>query len=60
MGALLIGSLMIIPPLSAMQICRTLKTTAIVSVVFAFVSAYAGIFLSFTPEFLLARQYQQY
>ena len=47
MGAFLIGSLMIIPPLSAMQICRTLKTTAIVSVVFAFVSAYAGIFLSF-------------
>jgi len=47
MGALLIGSLMIIPPLCAMQICRSLKSTAIVSVVFSMLSAYGGIFLSF-------------
>lgn len=47
MGALLIGSLMIIPPLTAMQICHSLKTTAIVSIVFSLFSAYSGIFLSF-------------
>jgi len=47
MGALLIGSLMIIPPLSAMQICRSLKSTLIVSITFSMISAYGGIFLSF-------------
>lgn len=47
MGALLIGSLMIIPPLSAMQICRSLKSTLIVSLTFSMISAYGGIFLSF-------------
>lgn len=47
MGALLIGSLMIIPPLSAMQICKSLKSTIIVSMVFSLISAYSGIILSF-------------
>jgi zinc transport system permease protein len=47
MGALLIGSLMIIPPLSAMQICRSLKSTVILSIIFSLLSSYTGIFLSF-------------
>ncbi len=47
MGALLIGSLMIIPPLTAMQICRSLRSTAVTSIIFSLFSAYSGIFLSF-------------
>lgn len=47
MGALLIGSLMIIPPLIAMNICRSLKNTVIVSIIISLLSSYSGIFLSF-------------
>ncbi len=47
MGALLIGSLMIIPPLSAMQISKSLRSTAILSVIYSVFSAYSGIFLSY-------------
>ncbi len=47
MGALLIGSLMIIPPLSAMQITKSLRTTTILSVIYSILSSYAGIFLSY-------------
>ncbi|GAQ94717.1 zinc transport system permease protein [Thermodesulfovibrio aggregans] len=47
MGALLIGALMIIPPLTAMQFCKTLRNTVILSVIFSLLSSYAGIFLSY-------------
>lgn len=47
MGALLIGSLMIIPPLSAMQIAKSLRNTAILSVIYSTLSSYVGIFLSY-------------
>lgn len=47
MGALLIGSLMLIPPLSAIQISKSLRTTAILSSLYSIFSSYAGIFLSF-------------
>lgn len=47
MGALLIGALMIIPPLSAMQIAKSLKSTSILSVIFSVFSSYAGIFVSY-------------
>ncbi|WP_353686082.1 metal ABC transporter permease [Thermodesulfovibrio sp. 3462-1] len=47
MGALLIGALMIIPPLTAMQLCKSLKTTVILSIIISIFSSYSGIFLSF-------------
>ncbi len=47
MGALLIGSLMIIPPLAAMQITRSLKSTAFLSVIYSVFAAFSGIFLSY-------------
>ncbi|MCX8033690.1 MAG: metal ABC transporter permease [Thermodesulfovibrio sp.] len=47
MGALLIGALMIIPPLSAMQIAKSLRATAVLSIIFSIFSSYAGIFLSY-------------
>lgn len=50
MGALLIGSLMIIPPLSAMLFCKSLRSTVIFSIIFALLSSYGGIFLSFYSD----------
>lgn len=47
MGALLIGSLMLIPPLSAMQIAKSLKATILLSVIYSLLSSYCGIFLSY-------------
>lgn len=47
MGALLIGSLMVIPALSAMNISRSLTGMAIFSIVISILSSYTGIFLSF-------------
>lgn len=47
MGALLIGSLMIIPPLSALQITRSLRATALLSIIYSVFSSYSGIFLSY-------------
>ncbi|MCS7164655.1 MAG: metal ABC transporter permease [Thermodesulfovibrio sp.] len=47
MGALLIGALMIIPPLIAMQICRSLKNTVVLAISVSLLSSYGGIFLSF-------------
>lgn len=50
MGALLIGSLMLIPVLSAMQIAKSLRFTAIMSVIYSVFSSYAGIFLSYYSD----------
>lgn len=47
MGALLIGSLMVIPALSAMNLARSLKGMATFSLIIAVLSSYMGIFLSF-------------
>ncbi len=47
MGAFLIGSLMIIPPLSAMQLTRSLMGTAKLSIIYSVFSSYCGIFLSY-------------
>lgn len=46
-GALLIGALMIIPVVSAMQFCKSFFVTAITSVVFSLLSVVAGLFLSY-------------
>ncbi|MCX7988698.1 MAG: metal ABC transporter permease [Thermodesulfovibrio sp.] len=47
MGALLIGALMIIPPLSAMQLTKSLRSTVVLSIVYSVCSSYMGIFLSY-------------
>ncbi len=47
MGALLIGSLMIIPPLSAMYVTKSLKATAVLSVIYALIAGFFGILFSF-------------
>lgn len=47
MGAFLIGSLLIIPPLIAMQICKSFRNTVIASIIISLLSSYLGIFLSF-------------
>lgn len=47
MGAFLVGALMIIPSLSAIQISRSFKTAVVLSIVFSVFASYTGIILSF-------------
>lgn len=46
-GVLLIGALMVIPVISAMQLGKGFKTTLLLSVVFSLVSVVAGLFVSY-------------
>ncbi|MEK7538799.1 MAG: metal ABC transporter permease [Patescibacteria group bacterium] len=46
-GVLLIGALMVIPVISAMQYSRGFRTTLILSVIFSLTSVIAGLFASF-------------
>lgn len=46
-GALLIGALMIIPVVSAMQFCKSFFATTVVSVIIAILSVIAGLFISY-------------
>lgn len=47
MGTVLISSLIIFPPLSAMRICRSFKSVTVLSAVTSVISFVIGIFLSF-------------
>ena len=46
-GILLIGALMVIPVMTAMQFARSFKQTVILSVLFSLSSVIAGLFASF-------------
>lgn len=47
MGALLIGSLMVIPALTAVNLARSLRGMATISLIISILSSYLGIFLSY-------------
>lgn len=47
MGAFLVGALIIIPPLCAMQISKSFSRTVVLSILFSLFSSYLGIPLSF-------------
>ncbi len=51
MGALLVSSLIIFPPLSAIRLCKTFKGVAIVSAFISVISFLIGLFLSYTLSF---------
>ena len=46
-GVLLIGALMVIPVISAMQFGRGFRSTMLISIVFSVTSVISGLFLSF-------------
>jgi len=46
-GALLISGLLIFPPLSAMRVCKTFKSTTIFSAILSVLCFFAGLVLSF-------------
>lgn len=46
-GVLLIGALMVIPVVTAMQFGRSFKQTLIISVIFSFISVVSGLFVSY-------------
>ena len=50
MGALLISSLIILPPLTAMRVCKSFLSVVIISAVVGVVSFFVGIFLSFVMD----------
>jgi len=50
MGALLISSLIILPPLTAMRICRSFLSVVIVSAMVGVISFFIGIFVSFIMD----------
>ncbi len=47
-GGLLIGALMVVPVLSAMQLCRNFRSTVFVGIAFAEGAVLLGLFLSYT------------
>lgn len=47
-GGLLIGALMVVPVLSAMQLCKSLRSTLLVGIAFAEGAVLIGLFLSYT------------
>lgn len=51
MGTLLVSSLIIFPPLSAIRICKTFKAVAVTSAVISVISFILGLFLSFEFSF---------
>ena len=50
MGALLISSLIILPPLTAMRTCRSFLSVVIVSAIVGVISLLVGIFVSFVMD----------
>lgn len=46
-GVLLIGALMVIPVITAMQLARSFKQTAVISIFFSFLSVIIGLFTSY-------------
>ena len=50
MGALLISSLIILPPLTAMRLCKSFLSVVVVSAIVGVISFFVGIFISFVAD----------
>jgi len=51
MGALLVSSLIIFPPLCAIKLCKNFKGVTVLSAILSIVSFLAGLFLSYVLSF---------